>query len=85
VAIRPVADADGGIGQHPGEVDDAWFDPRRSVARFVVLSHGEPGYPGYADYRAVRATWGAPARVYRVGQDTIWYWPKRNLLSTVRR
>jgi hypothetical protein len=83
VAIRPIADAGDGIGQHPGEVDEAWFDPRRSVARFVVLSRGEPGYPGYADYRAVRATWGAPARVYRAGQDTIWYWPKRNLLSTI--
>ena len=83
VAIRPIADASGGVGQHPGEVDEAWFDPRRSVARFVVLSRGEPGYPGFADYRAVRATWGAPARVYRAGQDTIWYWPKQNLLSTI--
>jgi hypothetical protein len=72
VTIRPVADDGGGIGQHPGEVDDAWFDPRRSVARFVVLSPGEPEYPGYADYRTVRAAWGAPARVYRVGQYTIW-------------
>jgi hypothetical protein len=45
VAIRPIADDGGGIGQHPGEVDDAWFDPRRSVARFVVLSPGEPEYP----------------------------------------
>ena len=85
VAIRPIADSGGGIGAHPGEVNDAWFDPRRSAARFVVLSPGEPEYPGYADYRAVSATWGAPARVYRVGQYTIWYWPKKNLLSTIRR
>jgi hypothetical protein len=85
VAIRPIADTGGGIGAHPSEVNDAWFDPRRSAARFVVLSPGEPGYPGYADYRAVSATWGAPARVYRVGQYTIWYWPKKNLLSTIRR
>ncbi|MGH3209715.1 MAG: hypothetical protein ACRDNO_18350 [Trebonia sp.] len=84
VAIRPVADAGGGIGEHPGEVDDAWFDRRHSAARFIVLSPGEPGYPGYADYRTVRAAWGAPARVYRVGQDTIWYWPTKNLLSTIR-
>jgi hypothetical protein len=48
-----------------------------------VLSPSEPEYPGYADYRAVRATWGAPARVYRVGQDTIWYWPQKNLLSSI--
>jgi hypothetical protein len=85
VAIRPIADTGGGIGAHPSEVNDAWFDPRRSAARFVVLSPGEPEYPGYADYRAVSATWGAPARVYRVGQYTIWYWPKKNLLSTIRR
>jgi hypothetical protein len=84
VAIRPIADAGGGIGEHPGEVNDAWFDPRRSAARFVVLSPDEPGYPGYADYLAVRAAWGPPARVYRVGQDTIWDWPQKNLLSTVR-
>ena len=84
VAIRPIADTGGGIGAHPSEVNDAWFDPRRSAARFVVLSPGEPEYPGYADYRAVSATWGAPARVYRVGQYAIWYWPKKNLLSTIR-
>jgi hypothetical protein len=84
VAIRPIADADGGIGEHPGEVNDAWFDARRSAARFVVLSPDEPGYPGYADYRAVRAAWGAPGRVYRVGQDTIWDWPEKNLLSTIQ-
>jgi hypothetical protein len=84
VAIRPIADAGGGIGEHPGEVNNAWFDPRRSTARFVVLSPDEPGYPGYADYLAVRAAWGAPARVYRVGQDTIWDWPEKNLLSTIQ-
>jgi hypothetical protein len=82
VAIRPVADVGGAIRAHPGEVSDAWFDPRRSCARFVVLSPGEPGYPGYADYQAVRATWGAPARVYHVGEYTVWSWPK-NLLSTI--
>jgi len=83
IAIRPIADEGGRIGPHPGEIKDAWFDPRRSAARFVVLSPGEPGYPGYADYRAVRATWGTPARVYHVAQYTIWYWPK-NLLSAIR-
>jgi hypothetical protein len=83
VAIRPVDDDDGEVGAHSGEVKDTWFDPGCSFARFVVLSPGEPGYPGYADDRAARATWGTPARVYHVGQDTIWYWPK-NLLTTIR-
>ena len=82
--MRPIADVGGAIRAHPGEVSEAWFDPRRAQARFVVLSPGEPGYPGYADYRAVRATWGPPARVYHVGQYTVWYWPT-NLLSAIRR
>jgi len=84
VAVRPVADVGGAIRAHPGEVNGAWFDPRRAQARFVVLSPGDTGYPGYADYRAVRATWGPPARVYHVGRYTVWYWPK-NLLSAIRR
>jgi hypothetical protein len=84
VAIRPIADEDKGIGAHPGEVKDSWFDPRQSSAHFVVLNPGEPEYPGYADYGAVRARWGRPARVYHVGEYTIWYWPK-NLLTTIRR
>jgi hypothetical protein len=83
VAVRPIADVGGAIGAHPGEVKDSWFDQRRSCARFVVLSPDEPEYPGYADYQAVRATWGAPAQTYHVGQYTIWYWPE-NLLSTFR-
>ena len=85
VAIRPIADNGNGNGAGPyhGEIKDAWFDPRQSSAHFVVLNPGEPEYPGYADYPAVRATWGRPARVYHVGQYTIWYWPK-NLLSTIR-
>ncbi|HXT88916.1 MAG TPA: hypothetical protein VN714_06625, partial [Trebonia sp.] len=82
VAVRPVDDSGGGVGAHPGEVKDTWFDPRRSAAHFVVLSPSEPGYPGYTGYRAVRATWGSPARIYHVGQYTIWYWPE-NLLSTI--
>jgi hypothetical protein len=84
VAVRPVADLGTGVGAHPGEINDAWFDPRRSAAHFVVLASGEPGYPGYADEQAVLATWGPPARVYRAGLYTIWYWPD-NLLTGLRR
>jgi hypothetical protein len=63
--------AAGRVGTHPGEVNDAWFDPARSAAHFVVLASGEPGYTGYADERAVLAPWGPPARVYRAGRYTI--------------
>ena len=83
VAIRPIADDGNGAGAERGEIEDAWFDPRRGAAHFVVLNPGDPEYPGYADYRGVRATWGNPARVYHVGQYTIWYWPT-NLLATIR-
>jgi hypothetical protein len=84
VAVRPVADLGTGVGAHPGEINNAWFDPRRSAAHFIVLASGEPGYPGYADERAVLATWGPPARVYHAGLYTIWYWPD-NLLTGLRR
>jgi hypothetical protein len=78
-AIRPVQSVGTKVVVPHGEVNVAWFDPRRSTAHFDVLV---PGLPG--DAAAVRATWGRPARVYHVGQYTIWYWPK-NLLSTIRQ
>ena len=87
VALRPIADDANGngnwAGPHHSEIKDAWFDPRRGAAHFVVLNRGGPEYPGYADYPAVRATWGNPVHVYHVGQYTIWYWPT-NLLATIR-
>ena len=49
-----------------------------------VFAPDEPEYPGFTDQRAVRATWGAPARVYHVGAYTIWYWAK-NLLASFGR
>ena len=84
VAIRPVAGDNGWVGAHHGEISASWYDPARSTAHYVVLFRGAAEDPGYADTRAVRATWGKPARVYHVGQYTIWYWPK-NLLSTIGR
>ena len=83
VAVRPVADSGDGIGPHRGEVNRAWFDPRQSAARYLVLTPGTPEYPGYSDGPVAAATWGVPARIYHVGQYTIWYWPK-NLLPALR-
>jgi hypothetical protein len=88
VAVRPIADDNSaddssGVGPHQGEISAAWYDPARSTAHFVVLSPAVLGYAGYTDTKAVRATWGAPARVYHVGQYTIWYWPA-NLLTAIR-
>jgi hypothetical protein len=62
------------------EVKTQWYDPQRNSANFVVLSSGVAGYPGFTRERAVLATFGPPARTYRVGSDTVLVWNK-NLLS----
>ena len=80
VAVRPVNVAGGRVVPAHGEVRSDWFDPARSAAHYVVLFPGTPGYPGFTDRRAVRATFGAPAHVYQAGPYTIWYWPS-NLLA----
>jgi hypothetical protein len=41
------------------------------------------GYPGFSSERAVLATFGQPARTYRVGSYTILVW-NRNLLRELR-
>ena len=79
-AVRPVLVIDGRVTPDTAEVKADWFDPSRSAADFVVLSPGTPGYPGFTDRRAVLATFGKPARTYRVGQYTIWWW-HQNLLT----
>jgi hypothetical protein len=48
----------------------------------VVFVPGVAGYPGFTDRVTVRADFGPPARVYQVGQYTVWYWPT-NLLPGV--
>jgi hypothetical protein len=49
----------------------------------VVLSPGIPGYVGFSDRRAVIATFGEPARTYRVGPYTVLQW-RKNLLRDMR-
>ncbi|HEY2285182.1 MAG TPA: hypothetical protein VGH88_05510, partial [Streptosporangiaceae bacterium] len=83
VAVRPVTVTAGRVVPNAGEVQAAWFDPARAAAHYVVLFPGVPGYPGFTSRPAVLATFGRPARVYRVGRYTIWYWPG-NLLGALR-
>jgi hypothetical protein len=81
VAVRPLIIGPGDrLEADNAEVKDAWFDPARSSADFVVLSPGFPGYPGFTDRRAVLAAFGPPARTYHVGADTILWW-RKNLLT----
>jgi len=68
------------------ESDASWYDPRRHDASFVLLFSGQPGFSGEAGLTPfdpasqVRDTFGAPARVYRLGRYTVLVW-RRNLLD----
>ena len=80
VQVRIVAVSGGRLIPNAAEVKTQWYDPQRNSANFVVLSSGVAGYPGFTRERAVLATFGPPARTYRVGSDTVLVWNK-NLLS----
>jgi hypothetical protein len=69
-------------GYYPDNADAAWWDPARSTASYVVLVPSVPDYPGFDDAQAVVATFGAPARTYRVGRYKILWW-RKNLLAQV--
>ncbi|MDQ2814956.1 MAG: hypothetical protein M3Z75_24660 [Actinomycetota bacterium] len=79
VQIRLVTQAGGRLVPAAFESRTDWYDPKRNIANFVVLSPGGGGYPGFTDKLAVLATFGQPARSYHVGSYTIWVW-NRNLL-----
>jgi hypothetical protein len=84
VAVRVVGATRTGVIVGGGlNAKAAWYDPARSSADFVVLFPGIPGFPGFTSRGAVLATFGKPARVYRIGRYTIWYWHK-NLLADLR-
>jgi hypothetical protein len=82
VAVRPVSTIGNQILPSVGLIKDEWFDPARSRVDFVVLFPGISGYPGFTDRQLVVVTFGEPARIYRVGQYTILWWPK-NLLTDI--
>jgi hypothetical protein len=84
VRIRAVATSGGRIVPSLRESNAAWYDPGRDTASFVVLFPGVAGYPGFTPERAVLATFGRPARIYRVGAYTILVW-NTNLLTELAR
>ncbi len=83
VRIWPVTTSGGRVAQGRWESNTAWYDPRRSRATFVVLFRGVPGYQGFTSARQVLATFGRPARTYRVGAYRVLVWDK-NLLTALR-
>jgi len=80
VQIRQLSSSNGRLIPDAWESKAAWYDPRRSSANFVVLVPGTNEYPGFTDKRAVLATFGRPARSYRVGSYQVLVW-NRNLLA----
>jgi len=83
VQIRTVSVSGGRLTASHLESKAQWYDPRLATANFVVLFPGVPGYSGFTNERAMLATFGRPARTYRVGSYTILIW-HRNLLSELR-
>jgi hypothetical protein len=83
VQIRTVSVSGGRLTASHLESKAQWYDPRLATANFVVLFPGVPGYGGFTNERAVLATFGRPARTYRVGSYTVLIWD-RNLLSELR-
>ncbi len=63
------------------ESDTSWYDPRQHDATFVLLFAGQPGFSGQAGLTPfdpaaqVLATFGRPARAYRLGRYTVLVWP----------
>jgi hypothetical protein len=83
VRVRVVSIARGRVAPGTLETDQAWYDPSRYSANFVVLFPGIPGYPGFTSEAPVLATFGKPARTYDVGAYRVLVWNK-NLLRELR-
>ena len=83
VQIRLVNVSRGRLVPSSFEGKAEWYDPNLNTASFVVLFPGVAGYPGFTQERAVLATFGKPARTYRVGSYTVLVW-NRNLLTDLR-
>ncbi|HEV2450484.1 MAG TPA: hypothetical protein VGS62_00980 [Streptosporangiaceae bacterium] len=84
IQIRAVATSGGRVVPGLIESNQAWFDPHKSYANFVVIYPGVREYPGFTDTGAVVTTFGPPARTYDTGPYTVLVW-NHNLLSSLRR
>jgi hypothetical protein len=83
IQLRPITTAGALVVPYLWESSSRWYDPRQGSANFVVLTAGTPEYPGFDEVTAVLATFGEPARGYRVGAYLVLVW-QRNLLRSLR-
>jgi hypothetical protein len=82
IRIRAVSPSGGRLTRGLIESNNAWFDPRKSYANFVVIYRGVKYYPGFTDSQAALATFGPPARTYDTGPYTVLVW-NHNLLGSL--
>jgi hypothetical protein len=80
VRVRQLTVAGHRVVPYKWESDASWYNPRESSANFVVFGPQIAEYAGFSDKRAVLATFGRPARRYRVGSYEVLVW-NRNLLG----
>jgi hypothetical protein len=81
VQVRPIDMAPHQkVGAYPWESNASWYDPAVHYANFVILDPGTPSYHVDGTWSMIRATWGNPARWYRVGPYRVLVWHK-NLLT----
>jgi hypothetical protein len=82
VKVRTLT-AHGGTVHQPGyESRLRWYLPGKSYANFVVLFPGRPGFAGFGAAKAVRNTFGPPARTYHTHHYRILVW-NRNVLTSL--
>jgi hypothetical protein len=82
--VRQVVLRDGALVRDLRESQASWYDPRRHDATFVVLGPDRPPVSKFiGSVTGLRAWFGSPAHVYRVGPVTVLTYGK-NLLTDLR-
>jgi hypothetical protein len=79
VRVRQLTAARGRVFRYEWESAAGWYDPREASANFVVLYPATGEHPGFADRKAVVATFGPPAYTDHVGACQVLVW-RQNLL-----
>jgi hypothetical protein len=82
VQIRPVCYSGRRFTAYRWEAQASWYDAGRHRADFLVLAPRSRSSCFNPSYSQVRATFGQPARAYRVGPDTVLVW-HTNLLAKI--
>jgi hypothetical protein len=80
VQIRALCYKNRRFAAYRWESQASWYDPGRHRADFLVMTTHSASSCFNPSYSQVTATFGKPARAYRVGADTILVWDQ-NLLA----